>query len=152
GFKVYRRIDCLSDFAERTQLVDRLRKLLRALLDLVFQPRVGLLQPAGHVIELVGECLELIAGFDFNPLREVAATDSSRSGTQSLDRHNHPARKKYSGDSRKTERGEQNQSGTLNRGHQWLIGLAYRQLDKNGPAKRCNRCEGTQNSPPLQVG
>ena len=41
-------------------------------LDFLLQVSVGLLQPSGHVVELIGQRLDLVAGLDHDALAEVA--------------------------------------------------------------------------------
>ena len=51
-------------------------ELVCALLDLLFQARIGFLQLPRHCVELIGERFELVAGLDGDALREVAATEA----------------------------------------------------------------------------
>src|SRR5262249_50999478 len=81
--EVERGVHRLRHFAEGTQLPYRLRKLttarfqlVGALLDLLFQAGVGFLQLARHVVELIRERFELVAGLDGDALAEVAATEA----------------------------------------------------------------------------
>jgi hypothetical protein len=57
-------------------------QLLGALFDLPLQVGMGLLQAAGHVVELVGKRLDLVAGLDGDALAEVAAAEARGAGTQ----------------------------------------------------------------------
>ena len=75
--------------------LDRLRELAGAGFDLSLQVGVGVLQPAGHVVELVGERLELVAGLDRDALAQVAAADARGAGLQRLDRPDHLARQEH---------------------------------------------------------
>ena len=64
--QVERRADRAADLAERLQLAHRARQLARPLLDLAFEVRVGLLQLPRHLIEVLGERLQLVAGPDID--------------------------------------------------------------------------------------
>ena len=81
----------------------------RALLDLLFQPGIGFLQPSGHVVELVGECLQFITGLDCDALGQIAAADARGAGPQRPNGANHAAREQHPGEDGETEGGQQNQ-------------------------------------------
>ena len=61
-------------------LFERFAQFVGALLDLLFQAGIGFLQLARHVVELVGERLELVPGLDRDALGEIAAADARRAG------------------------------------------------------------------------
>ena len=105
--EIERRVDRLRDLAERAQLGDRLRQFAGALLDLLFQVGVGFLEPSAHVVELVGEAFQFVAGLDRDALREIAAADPRRAGAQRLDRHHHAARQEHAGQHGEDQRGQQ---------------------------------------------
>ncbi len=84
--------DDAQDLRRRRLLLQRLGELAGAQLDLFFQARIGLLQPAGHVVELVSESLQLVAGLDLDALGEVAAADALGARAQRLDRADHAPR------------------------------------------------------------
>ena len=107
GLQVERRIDRLADLAERAQLLDRLRELAGAQLDLVLEVGIGFLQAARHVVELVGEPFELVAGLDRDALAEVAAADARGAGPQHLDRHHHAAGEEEPGEKGQHQPAEQ---------------------------------------------
>ena len=67
-------------------------------LDLLLEVRVGFLQAARHVVELIGEPFELVAGLDRDALAEVAAADALRHRPQHLDRDHHAAGEKEPGE------------------------------------------------------
>src|SRR6185312_3597081 len=100
---IERRVDGLADLAQGTELLDRLRQLAGAQLDLFLEIGIGLLEPAAHVVELVGEHFELVARLDRNALGEVAAADAQGAGAQGEDRPDHPAGKEKSGEAGKDE-------------------------------------------------
>ena len=75
-----------ADVAQRLQLADRALELQGALLDLAFEVGVGLLELAGHLVEVLGERLELVSGVDLDPAREIAPPDPSRPVLQRPDR------------------------------------------------------------------
>ena len=124
--------------------LDRLRELAGAGFDLSFQVGVGVLQPSGHVVELVGERLELVAGLDRDALAQVAAADARGAGLQGLDRPHHLARQEHAGKNGQAERRQQDQAGALDRRVETRIGLVARQLDEHQPAERSNRGIGRQ--------
>src|SRR4029077_6255838 len=76
-------------FRRRRLLLQGFGKLLRALFDLALEVGVGFLQPAGHVVELVGERFDLVAGLDGDARSEVAAAEPRGAGAQRVDRHHH---------------------------------------------------------------
>jgi len=51
---------------------------MRALVDLLLQAGVGFLQAPRHVVELVGQQFQLVAGLDCDALLEVAGADLRR--------------------------------------------------------------------------
>ena len=153
GSKLARRTaDDAEHLRGRRLLLQRLAQFLRTHLHLLFQIGIGFLQPSGHVIELIGERLQLVAGLDRDALREIAAADPRSSGPQSLDRHHHPARQEYAGERRETECAKQNQSRALYRGNQRLISLIHRQFDEHRPAERRHRRKSRQHPPALDIG
>ena len=60
----------LQHLRGRRLLLQRFRQLPRADVDFVLQIGVGFLQPAGHFVELIGECLDFVAGLDGDALAE----------------------------------------------------------------------------------
>ena len=84
GLQVERRVDRLGDFAERAQLLDRLRELARARLHLVEQPHV--LDRDHRLVGKGGDQLDLLVGE--RPHRSCAAatmTPIGRSFAQQRD-------------------------------------------------------------------
>jgi len=84
--------DRAADLLENLKLVDRLRQIPRALLDLGFEAGIGLLQLAGHAVELVGEFLQLIVGIHLDTMAEIAGPELARAAAQRGDRDQHPPR------------------------------------------------------------
>src|SRR5215475_15656217 len=84
---------------------------MRPQFDFLLQVGVGVLQSTRHVVELIGERLQLVAGFDRDALREIAAADPGSAGPQGLDRHNHPSREEYARESREEKRADEDQGG-----------------------------------------
>ena len=97
GFQLERRIDGLADLAQG-------RELTGAELHPVFEVGVGFLQPARHVVELIGKRFQLVAGLDRDALGEIAAADAGGAGAQRLDRDDHSARQEQPGDESQGER------------------------------------------------
>ena len=69
-----------------------------------------LLQSAGHVVELIGECFQLVAGLDGDVLGQIADANARRAGPQGLDRPDHALRQEHPGQYRDTERRQQHQA------------------------------------------
>src|SRR6516225_5731976 len=111
-------------------------QLVGALLDLLFQPRIGFLQLARHGVELVRECLELVPGLDGDALAEVAATEPCGTCLQRLDRADHPAGEKHPGEHGKAERAQEHEAEPLQRRVKRGIGFLGRELDEHQPAQR----------------
>ena len=110
--QVERGVHRLADLAERAQLLDRLRELAGAQLDLALEAGIGFLQPVRHVVELVGEPLELVAGLDRDALAEIAAADALGAGAQHLDRHHHAAGEEEAGEKGQHQPAEHDQRRT----------------------------------------
>ena len=109
---------------------------------LFLQIGVGLLKLASHLVELVGQRLDFVAGLDADALGEIAGADACRAGAQRLDRHHHPAGEKHAGDESERERAEQHQAGALDRSIKRRVGLLDRRLDEDHPAERGDRRVG----------
>src|SRR4029453_15715876 len=88
-------------------------QLVRALLDLLFQAGIGFLQLARHGVELVRERFELVPGLDGNALAEVAAAEPCGAYPQRLDRADHAAGKKHSGEHGNAKRGQKHETQAL---------------------------------------
>ena len=139
GLQIERRVDRLADLAERAQLGDRLGELAGAVLDLALEVGVGFLELAGHVVELVGEPFELVAGLDRDALAQVAPADALGARAQGLDRHHHAARQEDAGEHRQGQAEQQQPGRALDRLEQRRIGLLARQLDEHDPARLGDR-------------
>ena len=69
GLHVGRRAtDHAQHFAGRRLLLQGLGQFLGSVFDLLLQVGVGLLQLRGHLVELVGQDFDLVAGFEFEPV------------------------------------------------------------------------------------
>ena len=86
-----------ADFLQHLELVDRARQIARALLDLGLQDRIGLVQLAGHAVELVGEFFQLVLGMHVDTMAEIAGPQPPRPGAQRIDRDQHPPRQQHAG-------------------------------------------------------
>jgi hypothetical protein len=93
----------------------RFGKFLCAQLDLFLQVGIRFLQPAGHVVELSGERLDLVSRLDGNAPAEVAAAEVRRTGGQRLDRHPPCAGRGTCPPRRRGERAEKDEPGALER-------------------------------------
>jgi hypothetical protein len=105
--------------------LQRFGKLLCAQLDLFLQVGGRFLQPAGHVVGLSGERLDLVSSLDGNALAEVAAAEARRTGAQRLDRLHHAPGEEHA--LREGERAEKDEPGALD---------LNRRLDEYQPAER----------------
>ncbi len=112
---------------------------MRALLDLLLEAGVGFLQPSGHVVELVGQQFELVAGLDRDALLEIAAADLRRALAQLLDRNDHLAGEEQAGEEGQHQAAHQQIARPLDRFVERRIGLVDRQLDEHQPAQRQDR-------------
>ena len=119
-------------------------QFLRAFFDLALEVGVGFLQPAGHVVELVGERLDLVAGLDGDALAEVSAAEAGGAGAQRVDRHHHTPGEEHAGGKRQRERAEKDEPGALQRGIERRVGLLHRRFDENEPAKGRDRRRSDQ--------
>ena len=70
-------------------------QLVGALLDLALQRRVGALQLGRHVVELLAQRLQLVAGLDRDAVIERPRADARGARRQRLDRNRHSAREKH---------------------------------------------------------
>ena len=150
-FEVEGRVDGLRHLAERAQLGDRLRQLAGALLDLVLQVGVGFLEPRAHVVELVGETFELVAGLDRDALGEIAAADPGRARPQRLDRDHHAPRQEHPGQHGEHQRGKQHIDQPVERFVERRVGFLDRKLDEHPPAERLDRRRRGQHLAALDV-
>ncbi len=69
----------------------RAHQLAAALVNLPGQVAVHLAQPAGHIVEGIGQVLDLVSGFDVNRVVEIAMGHPPHSFLQIPDRVEHPA-------------------------------------------------------------
>ena len=136
--------DRAADLLEHLELVDRLREVAGALLDLGFEAGIGLLQLAGHAVELVGEFFQFVRGVHVDAVAEIAGAEPPRAGAQRRDRDQHPPRQQRAGEDRdrKAERDQQ-------RDPQQLIAdrrqrLRGRLLEEHDPAEFRHRARRGQ--------
>jgi hypothetical protein len=151
-FQIERRVDCLAHLAKRTELLDRTRQFSGSDLNLPFKIGVRFLQLTGHVVELIGERLELVAGSNRNSLRQIAAADPGGARAQPLDGDDHALRKQHAGQTRKPKRADKYESRPLDRSVKWRVGLVDRELDEHQPAERLDRRIGREHLPAFDVG
>ena len=146
-----RTADDAQHLRRRRLLLQRLAQLVGANLDLLFQVGIGFLQAAGHVVELIGERLELVAGLDRDALAKVAAADPGRAGAQGLDRHHHSAGEEQAREKRQDETRQQQQARAPDRGVERRVGLADRKVDEQQPSERRDRGVSGEHPQPLDV-
>src|SRR5215469_4425758 len=73
-----RGIDDLQDLGGGSLLIECFAEFGGALLDLLFQLRIGFLQVGGHAVEPGSEPFELVAGVDLDAAVELAGADPCR--------------------------------------------------------------------------
>ena len=100
GIEIERGGDRAADLFKHFQLVDRLREVAGALFHLGFEAGIGLLELAGHAVELVGEFFQLVLGADVDAVTEIAGAEPPRAGAQRRDRDQHPACQQRAGKDR----------------------------------------------------
>ncbi len=147
----WRGADDLQHLRGRRLLLQGFAQLCGPLLNLVLQVGVGFLQPRAHVVELIGEAFEFVAGFDRNALGEIAAADTLGADAQRLDRPDHAPRQKYPGEHREDRRTQQHDGKALQRRIERRVGLLHRQFDKHRPAQRRDRRGCRQHLLPLDI-
>ena len=152
GVEIERGGDRAADFLEHLQLVDRLREIAGALLHLGFEARIGLVQLAGHAVELVGEFLQLVLGVDVDAMAEIAGAEPPRAGAQRRDRDQHAARQKRAGEDRDHEPEPDQQRDP----HQLVADrrqrLRRRLLEEHGPAEFRHRARRGQHRMAVGIG
>ena len=141
----------LADLAQGAQLGHRLRQLVGADFDLLLQIGIGLLQSSRHVVELIGERLQFVAGLDGNPLAEIAAPDARGAGSQGLNGADHLAGKEQARDEGKAQGSHKQDAGSLDGRIKRSVGLRYRQFDKNEPSQRTDMGIGGEHAPALNI-
>ena len=144
-------VDHAQHVGGRRLLRQQFAQLVRAQVDFLLQVGVGFLQPAGHVVELIGEALDFVAGLDGDALAQVARADARRSGAQRLDRHHHAPHQEHAGGEGKRQRTEKDETGPLDRRIERRVGLVDRRFDENVPAERRNRRRGGEHLVALDV-
>ena len=129
----------LDHFAERAQFLDRLRQTPRPQRHLALEVRIGFLQAASHLVELIGERFELVAGTDRNALAEIAAADPRRAGREHPDRPDHAPRQQQPGEKTlgsQPPRAAPRPSARLKLYRAAHRSFGDRQLDEQEPAER----------------
>ena len=146
-----RRADDLQHFGGRGLVLQRFAQFSGPLFNLVLQIRIGFLQARAHVVELVGEAFQFVAGPNRNALGEIAAADALGSRAQGLDRTDHAAGQEDPRQHREDRRRRQHDGEALQGEVQRGVGLLHRQFDEHGPAERLNRRGSRQHLLALDV-
>ena len=133
-------------------LIQRLSEFARAVFNFVLQVGVGLLELGRHAVELVGQLLQLVAGFDFQSMIEIAATDACRSASQNFDGPHHASTDQKTGPARHSKTGQKKDESSQGRSIKRSVGFAHRPLDKYGPAEILNWREGGKDLLPDEIG
>ena len=144
GVEIERGGDGAADLFEHLQLVDRLREVARALLDLGLQPVIGFLEPARHAVELAGKLLQLVAGVDVDAMAEIAAAEPPRAGRERRDRDQHPPRQDRAGEHRDQEADADQQRDADELVADRRQRLRGRLFDEHDPAELRHRAGGGQ--------
>ena len=126
------------------ELGERRLELPRSLLDLLLETRIGLLQPLGHAVELLGERAQLVASSDVDSLIERSSADLRRRHLHRLDRPGHPAGEHDARADGQGEEDDQEQGGAPDRRVERRERLAQRLLDEHPPSGPVDRLEGAQ--------
>ncbi len=148
---VGRAADHAQDLGGRRLLLQRVREIARPLLDLALQTRVRLLELGGHLVELVGQRLELVAGANVDPVAQVAAADPAGARLQRLYGLDHAAGEDQAHDQREQDaEADQRHRAHDGRAHR-LERLEQRLLDEHEPAQRRDGRVGRQHLAALQV-
>ena len=146
------RVDRAADLAERLQLLDRARQLARPLLDLAFEVGVGFLQLPRHLIEVLGERLQLVAGPDVDAAPQIAPADARGALLQRPDRADQVAREEQARQDGDRE-AEQQQAGVPEQGGvERREGLGERRLDEHVPVERRDRGVRGQHLAAVEAG
>ena len=131
-----RAADDAQDLSRRRLLLERFAQLSGTGVDLLLEGGVRLLELRRRPIELVGQCLELVARPDLDAVAELARPDAGGARLERLDRLDHAPRQE-----RAREHGERHaeqdehrraENGRANP----LEGLDERLLHEHQPAKR----------------
>ena len=122
-----------------------------ALLDLLLEARVGLLELRRHAIELLGERAQLVAARSLDPLVERTRADSRCRSLDGLDRPDEPAGEEDAGGDRQEEEHEQEQRGAPDGRLERRERLAQRFLDEDEPAQRLHRLKGAEHLRPIRI-
>src|SRR6266545_1835245 len=143
--------DHAQHFAGGRLLLQRFGQLPRAVLDLLLEIGVGLLKPAAHAVELLGQGLELIARVDFDAVAEPARADARRPGLERPDGLHHLAGQQQAGEDGEAEAEHEQQDRALNGSPKGGEGLLERLLDEHRPAKRADGGIGREHTVALEV-
>ena len=99
-----------------------------------------LLEPLGHAVELVGQCLKLVAALHCDPMIERARADARSACTQYLDRRHHPAHQKQACQDRDPDTDDHEDHGPPYGRVQGRKCFGDRHLDEDGPVQRGDGC------------
>ena len=134
----------LAQIVTRCRKETRLRQigrlqLLGALLHLALERRVGGLQLARHVVQLLSQRFELVSRLDRDAMIELASADARRSGGQGADGNHHQARHQQCREQRQNEPGQQYDNGTHDGIVERRVGFVLGQLHQHQPVERVSR-------------
>ena len=119
-------------------------QLLGAGVDLGLQGIVRFLHLGGHLVEPIGQGLDLVAGMDLDRLAAFARAQPLGPDLQIADRHHHAPGEQGPGHRRQQQAEHQQRRRPPQRGINRRQRLAQRQLDKNDPAEPRHRRESGQ--------
>ncbi len=144
--------DRAQDLADRRLLLERVRELVRALLDLALEARVRLAELRRHAVEALREALELVAGAHDDPLVEVPLADALRALGQRADGADHAAREDERAHRGDDEAREEQKRGAQDRRVELRVHLRHRLLREDRPVERIDACVRGQHVPAREVG
>ena len=117
----------------------------------LLQLRMRCLQPAGHIVELIGKRLELVTRGNRNTFAQFTSTDPFGAGAERPDREHHPPCKIEAGENGEEEGSREQHTRARKRGIQRRIGFADRQFHEYEPVERCDRGVRRQHLLPFNV-
>src|SRR5262245_27710517 len=97
-----------------------------ALLDPPLERRIGSLELRSHVVELLAQDLEFVAGLDGDTLAQITTPNSRCASLERFNRADHPTRKQEASDDGKPKRGKEQCAGTVDRSINRCVGLRDR--------------------------
>ena len=143
--------DDAQDLGGGRLLLERFGQLARALVDLALEAGVRLLELRGHLVELVAQRLQLVAGPDVDPLVELARADPRGADLQRLDGRDHAPDEQQARPDRQQYAQHQQDDRALDRVVEGRQRLVERLLHEHRPPQGRDRGVGGHHAPVLEV-